>query len=96
MDSDKTDSDKMRGMLADPRPDLGADSKTWARLLAQAYDGRVFDLLGALHGARALGARLGRAALGCELTCPHPDYGDLRARWLLPHAAALGAMLGAL
>ena len=83
-------------MIVDPRPDL-ADGGLYARLLAAAYalDGDdPAGTYGALHGLRCCGVRLrldfGRAvhvAGECE------DYGELRARYLLPRADRARALL---
>ena len=82
--------------VADPRPDL-ADGGLYARLLAAAHrlDGDdPAGCFGALHGLRCCGARLkldfGRAVLvagECE------DYAELRARYLLPRADRVRALL---
>jgi hypothetical protein len=87
---------------ADPRPDLVADSPLWQRLLGLAYDRDGADprgLFGSLHGLRCLGAGLvaeeGRARLvPGELSAE--EYAAEREEWLVPHAAALTALLRAL
>ena len=83
-------------MIADPRPDL-PDSTLFSRLLAAAHrlDGAdPAGCFGVLHGLRCLGVRVrldfGRAVLvpgECE------DYGELRARYLLPRSDRLRALL---
>jgi hypothetical protein len=86
---------------ADPRPDLANDSARWARLLALAYDRDGEDprgLFGALHGLRCCGAGLAPADDGARLVAgemPAEEYAAGREAWLVPHAAALTALLRA-
>jgi hypothetical protein len=87
--------------IADPRPDLAGDSALWQRLLSLAYerDGEEpAGLFGALHGLRCCGAAL--ATQGGRVRLSAGELGDeyraLRRAYLLPHTAALRALLQAL
>lgn len=89
----------------DPRPDIDNDSELWVTLLVEA-DKMDPKLWGALLGFRCIGARL-LPVEGSDayVLRPHIDpsgdcgfrseqeYGDERARWLIPHAAQLRLLL---
>ena len=82
----------------DPRPDMG-DGALFSRLLAAAYRLDGDDAAGAygvLHGLRCLGARVGldfgRARL-LPGEIPNDEYAELRARYLLPRADRVRALL---
>ncbi len=89
-------------LLADPRPDLAADTVLWSRLLpsvAQLEGPACYNcrsLLGALRGLRCEGAGLerqgGRVRLVPGYMDPE-DYAEKRRIWLVPHAAVLTAAL---
>jgi len=90
-------------LTADPRPDLAQDHYLWMRLLNMAYDrdgSDVDGLAGALHGFRCCGAVLLRGDDGYLRLAPGEiaadEYAALRERYLVPHAAALVALLKAL
>ena len=85
-------------VVTDPRPDLG-DGALFVRLLAAAHrldGGDPAGCYGALHGLRCLGARVGldfgRARL-LSGEIPAAEYARLRARYLLPLADRLRAVL---
>jgi len=86
-------------LTQDPRPDLTEDSAWWTRLLTVAYARDGTDpqgLFGALHGLRCCGARLARCSAGLRLVSGEMDaveYAQDRARWLVPHKAALNEMI---
>ena len=84
----------------DPRPDLAGDSQMWARLLHEAAEidfDDPYGLFGALYGVRCCGARLEGTARGWRLVRPEEmgtwEWEDLRDQWLMPHRAALTALL---
>jgi hypothetical protein len=81
----------------DPRSDIAVDSQWWTQLLNLAHGAGPVELREALHCLRCLGARLIwdgpalRLVAGSEIDAA--EYADYRARWLVPHAAALGEVL---
>ena len=86
----------------DPRPDLAGDSQMWARLLREAAEidfDDPYGLFGALYGVRCCGATLEATARGWRLVRPEEmgtwEWEDLREQWLMPHKAALKALLAA-
>jgi hypothetical protein len=86
----------------DPRPDLAGDSEMWARLLRGAAEIDFDDpngLFGALYGIRCCGATLEATARGWRIVRPEDmgtwEWEDLREQWLMPHRAALTALLAA-
>lgn len=90
-------------LTADPRDDLADDALEWGRLLRLAYERDGYDQAGlffALHGLRALGARLrwqegaqGRfLALHRGAEMEAGEYADARLRYLAPHGEAIKAL----
>lgn len=86
----------------DPRPDLRADSDSWRRLLALAYDldgDAPQGVFGVLHGLRCCGLQLtverGRARLAAG-EMGEGEYRALRDEWLVPHEARVRGLLAAL
>jgi hypothetical protein len=86
----------------DPRPDLAGDSQIWAQILRKAAEidfDDPYGLFGALYGVRCCGARLEGTARGRRLVRPEEmgkwEWEDLRDQWLMPHRAALTALLAA-
>jgi hypothetical protein len=84
----------------DPRPDLVGDSQRWARLLREAAEldfDDPYGLFGALYGVRCCGATLEATGRGWRLVRPEDmgtwEWEDLREEWLMPHRAALTALL---
>lgn len=88
-------------VLADPRPDLRADSWLWERLLPWSYGADAMEaesLFGAVNGFRCGGARLEwepgtRAVRLTRGLWPVDEYKLLRDRYLLPHAARINRLL---
>jgi hypothetical protein len=89
----------------DPRPDLEDDAELWRAVLAVPVTPAV---RGALLGARASGAKLARQPspdgrprlhmeprIGPEAFTDGAEWEAFRADWLLPHAEAITAALGA-
>jgi hypothetical protein len=87
------------GPAADPRPDLGADSRAWAALLAlaSAQDGGQPDgVFGCLHGVRCLGARLARGERDRSLSpgeIAPAEWEALRREWLLSRRELVRTLL---
>jgi hypothetical protein len=86
----------------DPRPDLAGDSQMWARLLRGAAEidfDDPYGLFGALYGVRCCGATLEATTRGWRIVRPEEmgtwEWEDLREQWLMPHKAALKALLAA-
>jgi hypothetical protein len=83
----------------DPRPDIEVDSRDWTHLLRTAFLGDGDDpngVFGILHGLRCWGAALvtDRARVRIDRgEIAQDDYRRWRERYLLPHAAAIAALL---
>lgn len=88
----------------DPRPDLAAclrDAVWWSVLLALALEVHGADgprgVYGALHASRCLGAGLARTSGGALRIVPAAirpaAWPAIRAEWLVPHRAAVAALL---
>jgi hypothetical protein len=84
----------------DPRPDLARDSQMWAQILRKAAEIDFDDpngLFGALYGVRCCGAMLEATGHGWRMVRPEEmgtwEWEDLREQWLMPHRAALTALL---
>jgi hypothetical protein len=79
-------------MATDPRPELTADSDTWAKLLSLAYELDESDMdgaYGALLGIRCLGAQIGQ--VGGKWAIQHgeiaeSEYQAIRQKYLLPNS----------
>lgn len=89
-------------MALDPRPELTADSDTWAKLLTLAYALDESDMdgaYGALLGIRCLGAQIARNGAGWAIQrgeIPEAEYQAIRAKYLLPVRDRITGLLGRL
>jgi len=82
----------------DPRPDLGADSAAWRKLLKTAHwkcgaDGPE-SLFWHLHGLRCTGCQLERDGRGWRITAgQNQNYAADRERYLVPRQQAIIELL---
>jgi len=89
-------------MPLDPRPELEADSATWAKLLTLAYELDESDMdgaYGALLGIRCMGAQIGQVNGKQGLVpgeIPESEWLAIRKRYLLPNTAKIMELLGRL
>jgi len=86
-------------MATDPRPELTADSETWAKLLTLAYALDESDMdgaYGALLGIRCLGAKLEQVAGKWRIMrgqIDEAEYQGIRTRYLLPNIAKIQGLI---
>lgn len=88
--------------LADPRPDLKADSELWVKLLESSWNPDNADLFFILHGFRCNSLRLVRGSQGYVLRPEfdehsgwqdEQDYRECRDKYLVPHKVELERLL---
>lgn len=89
--------------VADPRPDLAADSRLWTRFLELATE-KDRHLAGTLHGFRCQGTRLRRGKngyvlrpeVGPQAWSSRQEYERERDRWLKPYLPEIKELLKSL